>query len=660
MRGIFILNIALTGISVVPAGTAAETPRFPASTHNLLVEAEVSGNLESFGKGLRGRPDHMIYDTRKGRFLGNSQYHEYGVGFQQDLGIIPEEKPAFWMARWKSPIQANLISLSGVYPNQPQPDTCWKIELHARGKWTTHARGKGGWYDRGRYIWGGAGRKPEEFDALRISVFSKDGKTPIRSIHFRGEKEISWIVASVPPIDARIRISPRRVRAGAEVRLAGEGLAGDITSWAWDFGDGSVGQGQEVEHAYRKPGEYEIRLVFSDGQHRASVRGEITVVPPVEARITPLTAPVLAGKAVTFSGEGSVGAITGWTWDFGDGKTDSGPSTNHTFTDPGIYRVKLTVSGGTYTDDGLALVRVHTEKTLNIPQVFLDTDQKNEVDDQHYLAYAVFSELDVLGVNSIHHGGGQEPINYGEIINILNLSRESGLPESRRPLVFRGANERLAVPESLRWEETEPLITGASEAILAAARGASPSNPLWVVPVGPGTNTASAILQAREEGLHLKNRMRVMWLGGSSEGITREFNGNNDPWSMVVVGRSDLETWIMPAPVGGRIKMDKREESGLYPGNPLGRYLEKITPAHNKSLYDPSCLAAIISMRLGLGWVREVEPVAIGGPEKDYRWTGVSREKMDARVIRQIDQEAMKREIFDTLNGKPRPLIGVP
>jgi inosine-uridine nucleoside N-ribohydrolase len=77
------------------------------------------------------------------------------------------------------------------------------------------------------------------------------------------------------------------------------------------------------------------------------------------------------------------------------------------------------------------------------------------------------------------------------------------------------------------------------------------------VPVGPGTNVAAAILQARAEGLELKDRLRVIWLGGSDNAIVREFNGNNDPWSMVVIARSGLETWIVPAPVGGRVTMDK-------------------------------------------------------------------------------------------------------
>jgi inosine-uridine nucleoside N-ribohydrolase len=75
----------------------------------------------------------------------------------------------------------------------------------------------------------------------------------------------------------------------------------------------------------------------------------------------------------------------------------------------------------------------------------------------------------------------------------------------------------LTPPDSGKWYDTEPEVTDASDAILAAARGASPANPVWVVPVGPGTNVASAILQVRTEGLDLKNHLRVIWLGGSND-----------------------------------------------------------------------------------------------------------------------------------------------
>jgi len=367
----------------------------------------------------------------------------------------------------------------------------------------------------------------------------------------------------------------------------------------------------------------------------------------------------MAGKPVALAGGASVGTIRSYAWDFGDGKTGAGREVRHTFGKPGIYRVVLTVSDGTYSDDGAAIVRAHTPQTLHVPQVVLDTDQKNEQDDQHYFGYGLFSELDVLAVNSVHHGGGQEPINYKEILHVLDLARKSGLPAHRVPLVRRGANRRLAVPASGRWTDTRPIVTAASEGILAAARGASPTNPVWVVPVGPGTNAACAILQARAEALDLAGRLRVMWLGGPNDGITGEFNGNNDPWSMYVVAHSGVPTWIMPAPVGARVRIDKRTEGDLYASHPLGQYLRKIVPARNKALYDPSCLSAIISMRLGLGWVKQVEPVAVGGPKQGYRWRKTDG-PATVRVIRQIDQQAMKADIFETMKGKARRLIGAP
>ncbi len=262
------------------------------------------------------------------------------------------------------------------------------------------------------------------------------------------------------------------------------------------------------------------------------------------------------------------------------------------------------------------------------------------------------------GWPSLHHGGGQELINCREILHVLDLAKRSGLPEQRVPFIFRGADVRLSPPASGNWYDTQPEVTDASDAILAAARGASPANPVWVVPVGPGTNVASAILQARAEGLELKDRLRVMWLGGSNNAIIREFNGNNDPWSMVVVAHSGLQTWIVPAPVSARVAMDKRTEGHLYADNPLGQYLKQIMPDRNKALYDAAALSAIISMRLDLGWIKQVEHVTVAGPEQDDAWTRSDEPGM-VRVIRDIDQRAMQRDLFDTMRSNPTRLIGV-
>jgi len=377
--------------------------------------------------------------------------------------------------------------------------------------------------------------------------------------------------------------------------------------------------------------------------------------------IVPLDGPVLAGKPVTFRVKGNP---SNPHWDLGDGATANGSSVNHTYQKPGIYRVVAgSKVGDTFNELSSVIVRVHTPETLHLPQVLLDTDARNEVDDQHYISYALFSNVDVLGINSIHHGGDaeQEPMNYGEILYIINRCRRSGLlkqrPENLLPQVFHGAKLPLQVPASGNWSDTQPIESEASEAILAAARGASPDNPVWVLPVGPCTNIASAILLAREEGLDLKSRIKIIWLGGGPEQVNvKSFNGRNDPWSVYVTGQSGVEFWIiLENPTGASVTMDKRVESDLYPDNPLGVYLEAITPSRRKALYDLTTISMVIGNHLGKHWLTRVEISVVLGPDQEYRWKKIDS-PANVHIIRDIDEEAMKVDFFDTLNGKPTAL----
>jgi len=385
------------------------------------------------------------------------------------------------------------------------------------------------------------------------------------------------------------------------------------------------------------------------------------------AAIVPLDGPVLAGKPVTFKLSGNPSDPH---WDLGNGATANGASVTHTYQKPGVYRVIMRSKvDDTFNERSSAIVRVHTPETLHLPQVLLDTDARNEVDDQHYIAYALFSELDVLGINSVHHtrwaenetkltrGLGTEKYNYDEILRILDLAKRSGLPNARVSKVFRGAAEPLKTPSSRKWHDTKPIVTEASEAILAAARGASPDNPVWVLPVGPCTNVASAILQAREEGLDLKSRIKIVWLGGGPEQASaRTFNGMNDPWSVYVTGQGDVEFWIiLENPTGSSLRFDKRVESHLYPNNPLGEYLKKITPANSKALYDLTAVSLVIGKHLGKPWLTLVEPSVVLGPDQEYRWQKVDS-PTNVYIVRTIDAEAMKVDFFDTLNGKPTAL----
>lgn len=85
-----VLVLSLIFVMVATAGGfAAERPvRLSDRVENLLVRAKLSGNLESFNKGLRGAPQELVYDPQQADFVQSSQWHEYGIGYGQDLGVV--------------------------------------------------------------------------------------------------------------------------------------------------------------------------------------------------------------------------------------------------------------------------------------------------------------------------------------------------------------------------------------------------------------------------------------------------------------------------------------------------------------------------------------------------------------------------------------------
>lgn len=151
-------------------------------------------------------------------------------------------------------------------------------------------------------------------------------------------------------------IGKDRDRAGPEQPVAFTGsviLSGDCTAtvsgMAWDFGDGTIGEGETVSHAYAAAGTYTVTLAvtLSDGTAcRATT--DITVIAPPEPRSC--SASIAAGGN-SFHGDADVSgdcSVTSWSWDFGDGTTASGQDVTHDYAAEGTYTVTLVVT----LDDG--------------------------------------------------------------------------------------------------------------------------------------------------------------------------------------------------------------------------------------------------------------------------------------------------------------------
>ncbi|MBN3035694.1 MAG: VCBS repeat-containing protein [Bacteroidales bacterium] len=131
---------------------------------------------------------------------------------------------------------------------------------------------------------------------------------------------------------------------------------GMITEWEWDFDhDGTIdSQEQNPVWVYDDPGIYSVWLRISDGS-QADTMDKMDYILVAPQAVAAFTADPQSGTVpleVQFTDLSTGGIIGWWAWDFeNDGITDSWEQHPiHTYTEPGLYSVKLTVTNGVSTD----------------------------------------------------------------------------------------------------------------------------------------------------------------------------------------------------------------------------------------------------------------------------------------------------------------------
>ena len=168
-----------------------------------------------------------------------------------------------------------------------------------------------------------------------------------------------------PPI-ADFAASPSPVNPGSPVTFdatASFDPDGTIVSYAWEFGDSTVGSGVMPTHAYANPGVYTAILTVVDNQSLSSdATHQVTVNAPPRAAFQFSPGTIYIGVSVTFDGSASTdpdGTIASYSWDFGDGYFGTGVQASHGYAARRAFGVELTVV------DNLGLSN-HTARAITV------------------------------------------------------------------------------------------------------------------------------------------------------------------------------------------------------------------------------------------------------------------------------------------------------
>ena len=115
-----------------------------------------------------------------------------------------------------------------------------------------------------------------------------------------------------------------------------------ITSWNWDFGDGTFSSLQNPVHTFSQSGTYLVKLVAGEDQYKDSIVKEVVVKAKPGSNFDADL--VCQGTPTTFINSTITNDldIISWQWEFGDGSISvSENSASHGYLNPGDYQVKL-------------------------------------------------------------------------------------------------------------------------------------------------------------------------------------------------------------------------------------------------------------------------------------------------------------------------------
>jgi PKD repeat protein len=164
-------------------------------------------------------------------------------------------------------------------------------------------------------------------------------------------KGISIGAGALP--SASFVVSPTNPVVGQDVFVNGAstlaGVGHTITSFQWDFGDGSKKTGVTAAHDYGASGTFTITLTVTDEAGQIGVSSKTVTVGTGAPTASFSCAHTPAGSlSITCDGSASTAVgqsiVATYNWSFGDGSSGTGVVASRTYLNPATYVVTLTVT----------------------------------------------------------------------------------------------------------------------------------------------------------------------------------------------------------------------------------------------------------------------------------------------------------------------------
>ena len=261
-----------------------------------------------------------------------------------------------------------------------------------------------------------------------------------RTTESKYSNEVRATVTASSGVVANFTASPASGGAPLDVKFT-PAVTGTVTSWKWDFGDGtnntgSTGTVPTAMKSYGTAGTYTASLTVTGPSGTNTKTTPITVTPV--ANFTASTAALTAQFT-----DSSTGNPTSWDWNFGD-NTTHGTTQNpsHTYKAAGTYTVSLKVSGG-----GLGSANTAT-KTVTVSSGTTGGGTPGGTTNTAGLV-AAYGFEEGKG-NTVADASGQK--NHGAITGATWTSGKFG-----KALSFNGSNNLVTVKDSASLDLTNAL-----------------------------------------------------------------------------------------------------------------------------------------------------------------------------------------------------------